>query len=446
MSFRADLPRPVRLEFADDMFARGHRGVGGAVVTQRAWRLADSYDAGRLREIAGRLARGRLARRIQRALIPAARDAWSTTDDDPVLALDEHPIDDADVLGWLAERHTDPVDPHDGPGWRLAATNLRTGGAVVSLTVAHAVADGAAITDAVVSAATDVAPPPLPDPGTGRRRIQAEVRDAAAQIGAIGEWARARLRARLAGCLPTHTPAAPTPAPVPNAAAASWTPPRVVAEFDTAAAATAAARHGGSLNAWFVAVAASILDRIGHTAPDAPIPISVPISGFVPGDVRSNSTRIARVEVDRAALAARDLAVVRSASKEAYTRVRDAGPGLAPIPLPLVQMLPDLVLRRLPQPPQAACLASNLGALPDPFVQAMGPRVRSVATAANYQRLTAEQARRVGGGLLAWHAAAGPRSTLTLIPAEPDRVPDAAAFARLVVEELASWDVPTDLW
>ncbi|MEX0427144.1 hypothetical protein AB3X52_05885 [Nocardioides sp. DS6] len=439
-------PGAVRLEFADDMFARGHRGVGKPLVSQRVWRLDEPYDAERLRRIADGLARGRLSRRVRRAVLPGARDAWRHSGQAPVVTLGERPIEASGALDWLAVRHAEPIDPHAGPAWRLAATDLDDGGALVSLTVAHAVADGAAISDAVLAAATGAPTSPLPEPPTGLAGLRLEVRDAAGQVGAIADWARARARAKRAGTLPAPSPAPPHPAPTPDPSAVDWTPPRVVVEFDTEPVAAVAGRQGGSANAWFIAVAARLLDAIGHAAPRVPIPVSVPISGFVPGDLRANSTRIARVDVDREALAARDLAVVQSAAKAAYARVRDSGPGLSPVPLPLVQMLPDVLLRRVPQPPQAACLASNLGILPAPLSRAMGDRVRAVSTSATVPHLAAEQAREMGGGLLVWHASTGARSTLTLIPAEPDRVPDAAAFAGLVRDELASWGVTSALW
>jgi len=446
MPARRAVPRPVRLEFADDMFARGHRGVGAPVVSQRVWRLTAPYDADRLRRVADGLARGRLSRRVERALLPGARDAWGPSDRPPVVALEHRPIPAAEVTDWLAARQRDHIDPHEGRSWRLSAVDTDDGGSVVTLCVAHAVADGSSIKDSLVTVATDAPPLALPEPPAGLERLRTEAADAAAQLRAIAGWARARVRARRSGTLPTPTTAPALPEVTPNPAADSWTAPLMVAELDTAAVVETAARHGGSTNAWFVAVAAEILDAIGHAAPGAPIPVSVPISGFQPGDVRANSTRIARVEVPRDALTARDLAVVKVACKEAYTRVGSAGPGLSPIPLPLVQMLPDAVLRRLPQPPSAACLASNNGTLPEPFVHVMGERVRSVSTFGTYQSMTADQARAVGGGLLAWHADAGARSTLTLIPAEPDRVPDRAAFTRLVVELLGSWDLDAELW
>lgn len=437
---------PVRLEFADDMFARGHRGVGSPVVTQRVWRLDEAYDEDRLRQVAAALSRGRLSRRLERALLPGARDVWSLSDQPPVVALSHERLPTPGIVGWLHDRQAEHIDPHQGRSWRLAAVDTDDGGSVVSLTVAHAVGDGSSITEAVVRAATDADPIDLPVSPGGLARLRADVADAAGQVRAIGGWAAARSRAKRTGALPVRTPAPPLPEPAPNPEAATWQAPRVVAELDTEAVSDVAARHGGSTNAWFVAVAAELLDGIGHAASGAPIPVSLPVSGFTPGDTRANSTRIARVEVSRDALDHRDLALVKAACKEAYARLDNAGPGLSPIPLPLVQMLPDGLLRRLPQPPGAACLASNVGLLPEPFVEIWGARVRAVATLAAYQRISADDARRLGGGLLAWHAATAARTTLTFIPAEPDRVPDAAAFRRLVLDTLGSWGLGAATW
>ena len=436
---------PVRLEFADDMFARGHRGVGSPVVSQRVWRLSEPYDDVRLREVADALARGRLARRLDRALLPGARDAWTPSDTPPVVALCHEVIPAHGVVGWLQERQRDHLDPHEGLSWRLAAVDTDDGGSVVSLAVAHAVADGASIKDSLVSVATGTDPLALPPAPRGLARLPGDLADIAGQVGAIGGWAMARLRAKRSGTLPAATTAPAVPEPIPNPDADAWQPPLIVAELDTEAVAAVASRHGGSSNAWFVAVAASLLEAIGHTAAEGPIPVSLPVSGFT-GDARANSTRIARVEVPRDALACRDLAAIKAACKAAYTRLDNAGPGLSPIPLALVQMLPDAVLRRLPQPPAAACLASNNGALPDAFVDVWGAKVRAVSTFGTYQEMTADDARRLGGGLLMWHAAAGPRTTLTLIPAEPDRVPDPVAFGRLVLGTLASWGLDATLW
>ena len=52
----------------------------------------------------------------------------------------------------------------------------------------------------------------------------------------------------------------------------------------------------------------------------------------------------------------------------------------------------------------------------------------------------------VGGGIISWLIQSGPRTTLNLVAAEPDRVPDLDHLKNLVVEELASWGLTVEVW
>jgi len=439
---------PTRLEFADDLFVRRHRGLGSPVVNQWTWKLDEAYDPERLHRMAAGLAAGGLSRRVHRALVPGARDLWTNADLPASLELFDEPIERAEVAAWIEDRHAHRLDPHEGRTYHLCATDVADGGAVVSLIRPPPIATR-------VPHATPFRPPaagdPLrlaPAPARLGQRLRAEAADALTQAREIGRWAKQR-RAVLKQA--TASPAAGSspapPAPVPPRAGEDWRAPRLVVEFDTASAAEAASRHGGTANSWFIAAVARLLVAIDHVPADgSPVGVSLPMSDFRPGDRRSNSTLITRVEVPRSALAARDLAVVRAASKEAYGRRGQAGAGMSPVPLALVQMLPDAVFRRLPQPPAAACMASSIGALPQPFVDAFGTGVRAVSAFACYQDATAEEVRAIGGGLIAWHAVTGPRSTLSIVAAEPDRVPDLPALTRLVLDEMAAWDIEGEVW
>lgn len=439
--------RPVRLEFADDLFARRHRGLGSPVVNQWVWRLEEPYDAERLRSLADGLARGGLSRRLHRALVPGARDVWTNAGEPPAIELSASVLPAQELLPWLRAHHLEPIDPHVGRTWRLAATDLDDGGAVVSLILAHAVGDGGSVIDSVSRAATG-APPLLLPPRAGSLvgRVVEDVHDAAGQVATIARWVRARAEARRAGSAAPATKRAPSPMVAPSADE-GWECPRLILELDTAELADVAARHGGSTNAWFVAVMARLLEAIGHVpADDGPVPVSLPMSDFQPGDTRSNSTRVTRVEVARETLRTRDLAAVKALCKDAYARLTSAGTGFVPVPLALIQMLPDPVIKRLPAPPSAACMASNLGTLPHDYLHAGGERVRSVAAMASYQQASADEVRALGGGLIAWLVGGGPRTTFQVIAAEPDRVPDQDALRRLVHDELAGWGLAAEEW
>jgi hypothetical protein len=119
---------------------------------------------------------------------------------------------------------------------------------------------------------------------------------------------------------------------------------------------------------------------------------------------------------------------------------------VAPVPLELVQMLPDTLVSRLPQPPVAAALASNLGKPPAGYTQAPGGSVRAVATLSHYQGATADELRAAGGGLVAFCTTVGATTTLSVAALDPDRVADAETLRALVLAEAGVWQLPAVPW
>lgn len=477
-------PSALRLQFADDMFLRRHDGEASPAVNQVLWRLDGPYDADRLRDLADGIAAGSLHRRVVRARVPGARHRWAPADTLPVLDLQTAAVPEHAVGAWAQQQADLPLDPANGRSWRLAAADVAadlaaadgTGagahgagavvGGIVSLTCAHAVADGAALIDALVRASTHADPIVVPAPERGPRALLADASDAAAQAAAVARWvqARARQAARERGAGPVpEAGTAPETAPTPPAGRAEtrateprsaeppapaddagWRAPVLHLELPADRVVQAAAEHGGTPNTWFVAFLARLVHATGRF-PGEPVPVALPVSVRGEEDARANSTKIARVTVPADVLAARDLGWVRAAAKEAYTAVGQP-PGVAPVPLELVQMLPDPVVSRLPQPPAAAALASNLGTPPDGYTQAPGGAVRAVATLSHYQGASAAELRAAGGGLVAFCTTAGPTTTLSVAALDPDRVADAATLRRLVLTEMDGWQIPAVPW
>jgi len=220
--------RPDRFEFADDMFMRRHRGAGAPVVNQFAWRLPGAYDPDAVREFGAALSLGALHRRATRATLPFARGRWAPSPAPAAIELHEDPIGDDEIIDWMTRDAAAGIDPAAGTAWRLAAVPTDSG-ALVSLTAAHAAADGAALVDAIVRAAGQgeaVTPIPLP---RGRALIADDLRDAAGQARAIRQWARDR---RGAGPEPFRTPL--TPVTDDPELPGTWVTPVAVAELATA--------------------------------------------------------------------------------------------------------------------------------------------------------------------------------------------------------------------
>lgn len=490
----------LRLQFADDMFLRRHDGEASPAVNQVLWRLDGPYDADRLRELAAGLAAGSLHRRVVRARVPGARHRWAPAGTLPVLDLQTAAVAESAVGTWAQAQADLPLDPAGGRSWRLAAADVVAGagagadgggsvvGGIVSLTCAHAVADGAALIDALVRASTRADPIVVPAPERGTRALLADAADAAAQAAAVARWAQARARQSARGRrtppatlqieaaqtpdAPLAEPGAPlvepveTPVPTSSTNGAAevsagstsgvsgvpadeggdpWRAPVLHVELPADRVAQVAAEHGGTPNTWFVAFLARLVHATGRF-PGEPVPVALPVSTRGEDDPRANSTKIARVTIPADVLATRDLGWVRAATKEAYTAVGRAEPGVSPVPLELVQMLPDSVVSKLPQPPVAAALASNLGTPPEGYTQAPGGAVRAVATLSHYQGATAAELRAAGGGLVAFCTTVGHATVLSVAGLDPDRVADAGALRDLVLAEADVWQIPAEPW
>lgn len=475
----------LRLQFADDMFLRRHDGEASPAVNQVLWRLDGPYDADRLRELAEGLAAGSLHRRVVRARVPGARHRWAPAGTLPVLDLQTAAVAESAVGTWAQTQADLPLDPARGRSWRLAAADVVADpaagpgadgggsviGGIVSLTCAHAVADGAALIDALVRASTQADPIVVPAPERGTRALLADAADAAAQAAAVARWAQARARqsarARrtppapllIEAAAPSQVEPVETPAPPAEVSTSStcgesgstsaggdrWRAPVLHVELPADRVAQVAAEHGGTPNTWFVAFLARLVHATGRF-PGEPVPVALPVSTRGEDDPRANSTKIARVTIPADVLATRDLGWVRAATKEAYTAVGRAEPGVSPVPLELVQMLPDTVVSKLPQPPVAAALASNLGTPPGGYTQAPGGAVRAVATLSHYQGATAAELRAAGGGLVAFCTTVGHATVLSVAGLDPDRVADADTLRNLVLAEADVWQIPAEPW
>jgi len=450
------MPSPVsptggeRLQFADDLFLRRHRGLGSPVVNQFVWRRTTPVDRTRLDRFAAALAAGALARHARRPLLPGARWRWSTPATLPAAEV-AAPVPEAALGCWLAQC-ADGIDPAAGVSHRVAAADLQAAdgtpaGSVVVLSVSHSAADGAAMVEAVVRAACDLPPRPAPGVPALPQRVAGDLADIAGRAREIGAWARDRWGQRR-----TPAPAtAPTPAPaLARPLPEAWALPVVVAEVDAARVADVAAAYGGTTNSWFVAAAARLSHAVGRIPTDQAVPVALPVSARGADDPRANATRIARVRLAPEVLGGRDgladLAAVRAACKAAYTELAATTPGAAPVPLALVQAMPDRLVGLLPQPPNAAVLASNLAALDEAFVDAVGGDVRSVAAIAQQPGATAEEVDAAGGGLALWSATAGGRTTLTVAGMDPARVESADELRAVVGEELGRWGLEPVWW
>ncbi|MGV8875096.1 MAG: hypothetical protein ACOH2Q_21380 [Rhodococcus sp. (in: high G+C Gram-positive bacteria)] len=434
-----------------------HHGIGYPVYNQFLWWFDEMVQRESLESLRDNLSSGLLARRVEASTVPAARERWVNS---PVShSLDFHPqsIDSSEVRAW-ADGGLDPdIDPETGLGWRLAAAQVTNGGMVLSLTASHMVADGGALVAAFRSANSQAEQLRLTPTEHGLAAVGSDVMDAMGQLRSAAGWLFDAAVSALP--VPTRSGAAvvtprsrPNRSEVPIGAAVDteWTSPYAVAEVDATSWKRTADSWGGTSNSLFIAVLTAASGQAGRASVGDTVQWSLPVSDRTDTDTRSNATKIVKVEVPVTDAADLDLSPIRKISKSAFTAFaarQAAGQAPAGMSQALVQMLPDAVVARVPQPRDGAeGLASNLGVLPDDFTTVAGVRARAVSGRASFAGADAEFARSLDGGLTAWVCETDATVTLTVHAMDPDRFPDDRALRDHLTEALSRWELSAHFW
>ena len=433
-----------------------HHGIGYPVFNQFLWWFDRSVPREDLENLRNNLSDGLLARRVVSSTVPIARDRWVSSAVSHSLDFHSQSIDEADISAWADGRLDPDIDPETGLGWRLAAAPVANGGTVVSLVASHMVADGGALIQAVRAANNRSKQGWFASDEDGIAAIGSDLRDAAEQAWSVAGWLVNTAAAALP--IPTRTEpdavaprSRPTRSQVPvDAMDSDWVSPHVVAEVDAGAWTAAAERWGGTSNSLFIAVLTAASGNAGRASIGDKVQWSLPVSDRAAADTRSNATKIVKIEVPVTDASDRDLRTIRSISKAAFSAfaVRQAE-GQAPtgISQALVQMLPDAVVARVPQPRDGAeGLASNLGVLPEDFITVAGIRARAVSGRATFAGADAAFARSLDGGLTAWVCETGSSVTVTVHAMDPDRFADEDVLREHLAEAFARWELSARFW
>lgn len=446
----------TRIGFADHLFLRMHHGIGYPVYNQFLWWFDETVQRVDLEKLRDNLSGGLLARRVVSSTVPTARARWVASNVSHSLEFHPHFIESTEVSAWADGCIDDDIDPETGLGWRLAAAPLTDGGTVLSLVASHMVADGGALIAAFAAANSPSVHPRSVPTEDGIAAIGSDLRDAVGQVRSVAGW----LVNTAASALPIPTRSGPDVVvprsqptrsqPTAGAVDADWVSPHAVAEVDAGTWKAAAQRWGGTSNSLFIAVLTAASGQAGRASIGDSVQWSLPVSDRTVDDTRSNATKIVKIEVPVTDAADRDLSTIRKISKAAFTAfaARQAA-GLPPagISQALVQMLPDAVVARVPQPRDGAeGLASNLGALPEVFTTVAGIEARAVSGRATFAGADAAFARSLDGGLTAWLCETGASVTVTVHAMDPDRFVDDRALRDHLAEALGRWELAARFW
>lgn len=336
------------LAYIDQASFRALQALGRGPIMQCVWIYRGAVDIDGVRRFHRNLAGTLLGRRIERSPLPVGRHRWVASPGPAGIDLASALRSRSQVWDFADEHVALPIDPENGPGWRLGVQTLTDGGAALSLTASHSLVDGhgfsLAISDAVNGVGRD---PGYPQPAS-RTRGRALREDGAAVCRAMPTISRAiaatvavarNERADLATSFQTMSRTARTggdhPLVAPNVSAFIG-----IDDWDRIANSL-----GGTSNSLFAGVASRLGARLRRVDADGLVKLSWPVSERTPGDTRANALIATTMTADPAEVT-RDLSGVRVAMKQALSESAEMSARLT-APLPLIPITPKVLVRRL---------------------------------------------------------------------------------------------------
>ena len=401
----ASIGSDVRLCPMDHASFLGLRALGRGPVIEFTWVFAEPVELEALEALNRQLALGFLGRRIQRSPLPWGRPRWVVAPVPEPVTTFSVPVHQTQIAARRSVLADLPIDPEVGPGWRLVLQPLSDGGSVLSLLVSHSIADGLAVSQAVVDAicqrpSTHRYPPPRR--GSAWRAIGEDLRDSIAEWPTVWRALRALVQQRHAVNPGTST----APRRPPTETAATSVPvrvPLVQVALDATSLLTQATTLDVTINTIVAYLAVRLAVRVGRVDADGRVTLVQPVSDRRPGDLRGNALRALRVKVAPAAAADRApvlRALHRTLRREKVAALRNNDP-LALL-LPLIPYVPLWLARRLERVAlgtdrPVGC--SNLGELAPITIRPLGIRATQFSVSM-LERHTVASLAQVGGILL----------------------------------------------
>src|ERR1700722_10257871 len=143
------------LDYMDQASFRGLQVLGRAPLMQFIW-IYDRVNIDGLRRFQRNLGHGLLGRLIECSPLPFGRHRWVSAPGPADLDVAAQDRDRSEVWTWADERICLPIDPENGPAWRLGVQPLTDGGAAVSLVASHSVADAIGLSLSIADAAKGI--------------------------------------------------------------------------------------------------------------------------------------------------------------------------------------------------------------------------------------------------------------------------------------------------
>lgn len=140
----------------DQVMVLAREAADQDAVIQVLWSYDRPIKISQVRAFHQRLCAGPLSRRITRKRLPIGRDRWRWQNGlEQNLTIGTDVLSSSQMTAWMDDEVERPLDPFEGPGWRLSCQCFDNGKTIAALTISHCIADGANTLRAVDSAVTN---------------------------------------------------------------------------------------------------------------------------------------------------------------------------------------------------------------------------------------------------------------------------------------------------
>lgn len=392
-----------RLAYIDQASFLGLRALGRGPLMQFVWIYDRPVDIEGLRSFQRNLADGLLGRLIERSPVPFGRHRWVSSSGPPDLEIAAQDRPRSEVWDWADERIRLPIDPENGPGWRLGVQPLSDGGAAVALAVSHSVADGLGFCQSIADAVNGIKRDLQYSPSGTRTRRRALIEDGKLTVRELPRVAKAVIagaRVARAESKGLDTPAKRSTEQLTPGEDRPVVAPTVITFFDVEHWDERSKALGGTSNSLFAGLAAKLGQIQGRVNESGQVKLSWPLNERTEGDTRANALGAAIVIADPAKVT-ESLIDMRADMKRTLATATESQKDLQ-APLPIVPFTPKILARQLEKivtKMGSPIGCSNLGELDSTVNRPDGTDAENITLRLLEPAITAHALDRMGGYL-----------------------------------------------
>jgi hypothetical protein len=449
---RIDDPDNV-VPYPDQALFLALRGAGQEAVMQGLWIYRHPIDLDGVRRFHRNLFGTLLARRIEPSPLPFGRHRWvSQPITDTNLEISEQPRSPADLYTWADEQVELPLDPQNGPAWRMGVQAFTDGSTAVSLVISHCVADGAGSFLACAQAATGASRDlgyPAAGSRTRWRAIRGDLRQLRRDLPEIGRTLRraATVARRRRGDLARP----PAPASPQSGQGRTVRMPSASVFIDAEQWHACAQSLGGNSFSLVAGFAGRLAQRLKRTrSADGAVTLMLPVSERADlEDTGGNVVSIANVSFDPDPVTT-DLTGPRTAIREGLKQAREVPDEMVEL-LPLIPFLPRRGIARVADAAfgfstDLPVSCSNFGTMPPEVTQVDGTPAEYLSFRGVDRHVTADNLARRRGAMTVTSGQIASKMSISVISYQPGLENSQAELHKAIADTLQDFGLAGEIF